>query len=334
MPNTISAVDKNALGRIAARAADVLDPVVVRGLAADLPVVEAARKGDQELLRYLAGHAREVEVTALHAPAEAQGKFGYNDDLTGFNFSRLTTGFHSFVRNLLADDEHDGAVAIQGIRAREAAPQFAAENAIACAPAGGEYRLWLGTRAEVAIHCDPAPNIAYVAAGKRRFTLFAPEEIGNLYLGPFDPVPNGTQISLADPLAPDDVRFPRFRAALGRARVAELEPGDGIFIPTGWYHHVEALSPVNLLVNYWWQGANEGPSPWDALMHGFMALRGLSAADKRVWSAMFAHYIFEDNGDPAAHIPPQSRGILSRPTPQMIAAMRKSILQSLAGPRS
>lgn len=333
MPNAISAVDTNELGRLAACATDALDPVVIRGLAADLPVVQAAERGDQELLRYLAGHAREIEVTALHAPPEMCGKFGYNDGLTSFNFSKRKIGFHQFVNDLLAHGGPDGAIAIQGIRAREAAPQFAAENAIACAPAGGEYRLWLGTRAQVAIHCDPAPNIAYVAAGKRRFTLFAPEEIGNLYLGPFDPVPNGTQISLADPLAPDDVRFPRFRAALNRARVAELEPGDGIFIPTGWYHHVEALSPVNLLVNYWWQGADQGPSPWDALMHGFMALRGLSAADKRVWQAMFAHYIFEENGDPAAHIPPQSRGILSRPTPQMIAAMRKSILQSLGSPR-
>jgi quercetin dioxygenase-like cupin family protein len=36
------------------------------------------------------------------------------------------------------------------------------------------------------------------------------------------------------------------------AMEAELSPGDAIFIPMGWFHHVEALERFNVLVNYWW----------------------------------------------------------------------------------
>ena len=334
MATGIYEVSPDELRRIADRASEALEPVVVRGLAAALPVVGAARRGDAELLSYLSGFARRCAVQAFHAPEPVEGKFGYGEDFRSFNFHTTPTSFDAFVDGMANHPGAPGTIAVQGVRAREAAPGFDDENALPQAPGGGEYRLWLGTRAVVATHCDPAPNIAYVACGRRRFTLFAPEEIGNLYLGPFDPVPNGTQISLADPLKPDLDRFPRFGEALRRARTAELEPGDAIFIPTGWYHHVEAQSSVNLLVNYWWQQVGAAPSPWDALMHGFMALRPLSPADRRVWRAMFAHYIFEDNGDPGAHLPADARGIIGAATPGMVEAMRKSILRSLSGPRS
>lgn len=333
MAKSIRELAPAALPQIAAQAGEAVDPAVFRSLAADLPVVAAARRGDGELLAYLLQFALPEPVTALHAPPGVRGKFGYGENLACFNFRRIETTLARFVADLASGGIPEGAIAIQGIGVGTAAPGFAEANAIAAAPSGGEYRLWLGTGAEVAIHADPAPNIAYVACGRRRFTLFPPEEIGNLYLGPFDPVPSGTQISLADPLEPDDLRFPNLRGALSRSFQALLEPGDALFIPTGWYHHVEALDPLNLLVNYWWQQPAALPSPWDALMHGFMALRPLSPADRRVWRAMFMHYIFEDNGDPGAHIPPEARGIIGQASPAMIAAMRQSILRSLAGRR-
>jgi Ser/Thr protein kinase RdoA (MazF antagonist) len=88
-----------------------------------------------------------------------------------------------------------------------------------------------------------------------------------------------------------------------------------------------------LLVNYWWLDKQGVPSPWDALMHGFMALRSLSPAERRVWRAMFEHYIFETHGDPASHIPPKVRGILADATPQMIEEMRRTLVRALSSPR-
>jgi ribosomal protein L16 Arg81 hydroxylase len=56
--------------------------------------------------------------------------------------------------------------------------------------------------------------------------------------------------------APDLVRFPLFVHALEWAQQAELFPGDALFIPRDWFHHVEALERFNLLVNYWWDASN------------------------------------------------------------------------------
>ena len=51
---------------------------------------------------------------------------------------------------------------------------------------------------------------------------------------------------------PDLGRHPRFAEALASAQVAEMEPGDALFLPSMWWHHVESMSSFNLLVNYWW----------------------------------------------------------------------------------
>lgn len=312
-------------------AGSALAPAVTRGLAAELPIVKSGALGAAYLLDHLERHALDTHVSALRAHPGTKGKFGYGPTLASFNFDRTSTSYSAFIKLLKQIDVADEVVAIQGVAAREVYRDFEIDNGLTEAPAGGEYRFWLGTRAEVATHCDPTPNIAYVGLGSRKFTLFAPEEVGNLYMGPFNPTPSGTPISLADPLAPDFDRFPRFRAALDRAQSAVLEPGDAIFIPAGWYHHVEARAPLNLLINYWWHSRPPGPSPWDALMHGFMALRGLPPAERRAWQAMFSYYIFEADGDPAAHIPAEHQGILSPPTAGRLAAMRDAIVRALTG---
>jgi quercetin dioxygenase-like cupin family protein len=58
--------------------------------------------------------------------------------------------------------------------------------------------------------------------------------------------------------APDLDRFPRFVSALKVAQAAELSPGDAIFIPRDWFHHVEAIERFNVLVNYWWDAFKYG----------------------------------------------------------------------------
>src|SRR5690606_9136816 len=111
-------------------------------------------------------------------------------------------------------------------------------------------RVWLSNRIEVATHFDLSDNIAVVALGRRRFTLFPPDATADLYVGPLDHTPAGQPISLPDPLRPDLAAYPRFSATLERARSAELGPGDAIFIPALWWHHVATRDSVNVLVNY------------------------------------------------------------------------------------
>lgn len=85
-----------------------------------------------------------------------------------------------------------------------------------------------------------------------------------------------------------------------------------------------------MLVNYWWNPArNDIGSPWDAMLHGMLSLRPLPPNQRAAWRAMFDHYVFQSEGDPAAHIPLEMTGILGPVTTETIAQMRKSLAEAL-----
>jgi hypothetical protein len=171
-----------------------------------------------------------------------------------------------------------------------------------------------------------------VVAGRRRFTLFPPEAIGDLYIGPIGYAPTGTPISLVDFDHPDEARFPRLRRALEAARSAELEPGDAIYIPPLWWHHVRSLEDLNVLVNYWWKdraapGATD--SALDALLLAMLNLRSLPAAQRRAWAAIFEHYVFGAGESTASHIPAAKRGVLGEMTPELARQVRAFLAAKL-----
>jgi hypothetical protein len=193
-------------------------------------------------------------------------------------------------------------------------------------------RAWIGNRSTVATHFDTSDNIALVVAGRRRFTLFPPEQIGNLYIGPLDHTMAGQPASLVSLDAPDLARFPRFADAMAAAFTAELEPGDAIYVPALWWHHVEALSPVNMLINYWADPPADAGSPFDAMIHGILAISALPAPARAAWRDYFDHYVFRDGADPAAHLAPEHRGILAEPTPELRERIRQFLLRRLSRP--
>ncbi|MBD3984298.1 cupin-like domain-containing protein, partial [Xanthomonas citri pv. citri] len=83
--------------------------------------------------------------------------------------------------------------------------------------------------------------------------------------------------------------------ALASALVAELEPGDALYIPPLWFHQVEALEKVNLLVNYWWPVIGDArlPAPAAALVQAIQVLNALPPAQRDAWAAMFEHYVVQ-----------------------------------------
>ncbi len=172
--------------------------------------------------------------------------------------------------------------------------------------------FWLGNKTRVSAHFDFPDNVACVVAGKRRFTLFPPEQVDNLYIGPLDRTPSGQAISLVDFANPDFERFPKFADALDAAVSYEMDPGDAIFVPSMWWHHVEGLSDFNLLVNYWW--CNSPPSmgsPTTALLHAILSVRDLSDRQREAWRKLFDHYVFDADESVYSHIPEAGRGCLS-----------------------
>ena len=111
---------------------------------------------------------------------------------------------------------------------------------------------------------------------------------------------------------PDFGRFPNFRDALEAGEVADLEPGDILFYPALWWHHVEALDAFNVMINYWW---NTSPgfidTPQTTLLHALLSLRDRPEQEKAAWKALFDYYVFGPADVPAAHLPEHARGNLA-----------------------
>lgn len=235
-------------------------PFVVRGLAAQWPLVAAARQDPRRTIAMLAAHAADVPVDVLRADPEEQGRFHYRPDGRSLNFARGQASLPAFLKALR---EHEArtepyALVTQGLIAERHLPGFRQSHPMPLLPPSAEPRLWIGNAAKVATHNDPVDNLAIVALGRRHFTLFPPEAEPDLHMGPAHPTPAGTPVSMVHVTAPDLDRFPHYARALERAEEAELSPGDAIFIPRDWFHHVEALDRFNVLVNYWWDSGAAG----------------------------------------------------------------------------
>jgi len=308
------------------------EPLVLRGLVADWPAVAAARAGDAEISRYLLRFYRGEPVRANIGPPEIGGRFFYNDDLSGFNFGIANERLDNLLTALAKsrDDARAPAIYMGATAVDRWLPGFRAENPLDLGARQPLVSAWLGNRSRVSAHQDVTDNIACVVAGRRRFTLFPPSQLQNLYVGPLDYTPAGQAVSLVDLHSPDLQRFPRFEEAWKHARVAELGPGDAIFIPTLWWHHVEALSDFNLLVNFWWRGApSHLESPMSALMLAMLALRDLPQAQRREWQEIFRHYVFEADDGTSAHIPEKARRVLAPLTEAGARELRAQLLQRL-----
>ncbi len=308
-------------------------PCVIRGAFAHWPVVQAARQSDEALALYLLGLYNGVRVGLFHLPPEAQGRAFYADEtLSSFNFVRQLGTLDQVLTALLGlAGNPDGPALYVGSTTVEAVmPGFLDANRLGLGARGALVSLWLGNRSRVAAHYDLPDNLAVVAAGRRRFTLFPPEQMHNLYMGPLDPTPAGQPISLVDFSAPDFERFPRFAQALEAGEVAELEPGDAVFIPSMWFHHIEGLAPVNLLINAWWRQTPEHvDSPLITLQHALMSLRDLPEKERRVWLHHFKHFVFEADENTWAHISPEARGLLGPVDETLSRRVRAQLLAQL-----
>lgn len=316
---------------------DVLEnkrPAVLRDLIGDWPAVAQGRDSPAALVRYLHRFDSGKPVDALLAAPEIDGQIFYDDRMTGFNFVRNRLPLAAVAEQVLryAQFPMSPAVAAQSALIRDCLPGFSEENRLRVVDDSVLPRIWLGNRITTPAHVDEWNNIGCVVAGRRRFTLFPPEQVANLYVGPLDFAPTGAPMSLVSLRNPDFERYPNFRAALAASEAAELAPGDAIFIPPLWWHHVESLEPFNVLVNYWWHDiVGDGAladSAFDAMLHGILSIRTLPPATRRAWGAFFEHYIFGDDAA-AQHIPAARRGILGPLSAEQRTALRAHLARKL-----
>jgi hypothetical protein len=306
-------------------------PAALRGAVRQWPAVQRGSPSAQAMCGYLLGLPQGTPVPLLTAEPSVKGRFFFREDMQGPNFQRRAVPLAAGLQALLAylDDPVPPAVFVESALLSDCLPTFALDNSLDLLDRSVAPRIWIGNAIQVHTHCDFSNNIACVLAGRRRFTLFPPEQLPNLYPAPMDITLAGVPVSMVPLQNPDFERYPRFRRALAAAQTVELEAGDALFIPYGWWHHVESLLPFNVLVNYWWTDRTPATSPADCLLHGLLALGDMPVAERAVWRNFFDYYVFQINGDPLAHLAPGVRGLMGAHGPERLRQMKAILLRSL-----
>ena len=126
---------------------------------------------------------------------------------------------------------------------------------------GRSSTLWVGTEgAGTQCHCDTyGCNVVAQLHGRKRWTLFPPSDTKCLYPTrvPYEESSIFSQVHIAQP---NLVQHPDF--ALASPTSVVLEPGQVLFVPRHWWHHVECLEDA-VSVNMWQQHALDGQARID-----------------------------------------------------------------------
>jgi hypothetical protein len=310
-------------------------PVVLRGIAAHWPLVQAAARSAQDVLDQVAAMDSGVAAEIMIAPPAERGRFFYAPDMRGFNFKRDKAPLAHLAQHLaqIAGEAEPIGIYAGAAPAHLHVPRFNATHPLPLVDGvGATARLWLGNATQVAAHFDLSDNFAVVVCGHRRFTLFPPSQVANLYVGPLDVTLAGQPVSMVDPLAPDLDHFPRYAEAEPHGLYADLAPGDALYIPTLWWHHVAARDPINLMVNYWHNDVQRGGG-FLAMIHALLAVRDLPPPQRAAWRGWFDHFVFDEQApQAAAHLPPYAQGVTGPPSPERDEMIRRFVLKVLGSP--
>lgn len=323
-------------------------PLVIKGLVKNWPMTKTA-DDSKASLDALANMASPQYVFVNSANASSKGRFFYNDEFTDKNFTQSPIPLPDFIdqlKNRVAEPTDKAApfLYMASTSVDYCFPEFRASHSL---PGDLELSLssplisaWFGSESVAATHFDVPNNIACNVIGRRKFTLFPPAQVANLYVGPLDFTPAGQPVSLVNINEPDFSQFPRFKNAISEGFQVTLEPGDALYIPSMWWHNVESLNTLNLLINYWWSSAEAYlGQPMDALKLSALTIKNKPKAEKQAWKHLFDQFVFEQlerNSDSSLgpthtsnHIPEHAQGVLGKPDENVARRIRAELIKSL-----
>jgi hypothetical protein len=307
-------------------------PAVLKGLESGWGLVRAGLESDAQARRYLASFYNGKPVDFSFGDPDVAGRPFYNDDFTKLNFTVRRERLDNILTEIEShlEDERPPTYYVASLVVDPCMPGFRKDNDLGFAAHGVNPppSIWIGNRTTASCHYDAPNNIACVAVGRRRFTLFPPEQIFNLYPGPLDPSPGGQAVSIVDFAKPDfarsrvSARWPRGRApSSSRATRSRAE-------------HVVAsrrgLSAYNTLVNYWWMSMpSYVPTPMDTLYHAMWTLRDRPEREKQAWRNVFEYYVFGAPQGAGEHLPEQARGLLGPIDGRQARQLRAMLMSKL-----
>jgi hypothetical protein len=211
-------------------------PIAIRGMARQWTAYR------RWTLEFFEREARGVQVVAIKSIIETE------------RTQRVTVDLSDYVRSILAED---GSVVggpqqtyVSFLPLFEVMPQLKAD--IPMREVFGPFTItsqsaWFGPAGTITgLHTDNFPNLLTQLRGRKGVILFPPSPLNRLYLSPKFEI--GTVLSQVDLREPDWDRFPRLRELV--PIVCILEPGDGNYIPTGWWHYVVSETPSISLTTF------------------------------------------------------------------------------------
>jgi len=317
------------------------EPIILKGLVKNWPLTKVGLESDEKAIDMLKSFYSGKPSSVYFGDAGIN-RFGYNEDISKLNFEIRKAQIDEILDELLLTI-NDPQPPIRYIASNIIDiyfPKLIEEHNL---PFSGNYfeanpleyadplkGIWIGNKTLSPCHYDAQSNIACVVVGKRKVTLFPPEQVNNLYPGPLELNPGGPAITMVDFDNPDFEKYPRYRNAIPIGQIAELEAGDAIFIPCMWWHQVQSLSPFNVLINYWW---NSFPKIRGQAMHALklalLSIRDRPEQERQAWKHLFDYYVFGDSQHAAEHLPAAARGLLGPINDTAVRQLRAELLQKL-----
>lgn len=239
-----SAIEHEPIARIAAptrreferRFVSTRTPVVLTGLISEWPALRSwsteyfARKWSDENVASLATRDGVLDIDERRTAVFSKIRFGEQLEVlrTGRPSQRYVT---APTERMPADFQRD----VVTPRYCEGATHL-------------RSRFWLARAGTVTpLHRDLPHNLSAQVFGRKRWLLYPPSAA----VYPCRPWSRAPNFARVDPEAPDLQRFPLFADA--RPASCVLEPGEVLFIPHLWWHHVRSLDD-NAAVNFWFGG--------------------------------------------------------------------------------
>jgi len=315
------------------------EPLILKGVVNHWPLVIKGKHSPAAIVEYLNNHYNGRTTQVYYGEPGLNGRYFYNDSATALNYETRFGRIDDVLEQILTwrDQDQPPSLYIASNLIQSHFPLLLQQNNLQLPKPVSNYStdpdrisIWLGNRSLAACHYDASDNLACCVIGKRRFSLFPPEQIANLYPGPLEPTPGGQVISMVNFDNPDLQRFPDFPQAIAAGQLAELEPGDALYLPSMWWHQVEAPGSFNILINYWWSLAPRCTgSGMNLLYHALLCLRDKPEHERRAWQQVLNYYVFDDPQQAGRHLPEEARGVLGQLDDIQARQLRAMLLNRL-----
>ncbi|QTN25680.1 cupin-like domain-containing protein [Rhizobacter sp. AJA081-3] len=258
LPVTLRSIRRQTATGLTPAALHSPTPQLFSGHCAGWPLTRelSARRLDLTKIAYLSELSGRQRIQFTYLPPAMAGDLGCAPNgRPNVPYLSHEATLSDFLQGIASCLRHaDGSVAYAQSRPLRSFPRFA--GMLGCDEVLGDLpeasrRLWLGSGGHVNnLHFDCFANFLFMIAGYKRVCLFPPDSFVELRPTPPRRGIGGATGSPVKLLRPQTKDMARLRRLARRGMYVVLRPGDALFIPPNWWHHVEGQR-LNLMVNAW-----------------------------------------------------------------------------------